>query len=155
MNVRASRSIVRRPPASAAASCTARSVSITPFMSSSPPSSRRTPSGSRRISAVSSEFVGSSGTAATLAPRSPRVNGRMPAPQYFGTVSEPNVDVVRRMFAAFAERDLAAMLPTMDEEVDFLPVSANITTGGVAYRGHEGIARYLEDVDRVWPQLRL
>jgi ketosteroid isomerase-like protein len=70
-------------------------------------------------------------------------------------VSEPNLDVVRRMFAAFAERDLDGMLPTMDEDVDFLPVTANLTTGGVPYHGHEGIARYLEDVERVWPQLRI
>jgi ketosteroid isomerase-like protein len=70
-------------------------------------------------------------------------------------VSEPNVDVVRRMFAAFAERDLEAMLASMDEEVEFLPVTANLTTGGVPYRGHEGIGRYLEDVAGVWPQLRI
>jgi ketosteroid isomerase-like protein len=70
-------------------------------------------------------------------------------------VPEPNVDVVRRMFAAFAERDLDAMLATMDEEVEFLPVTANLTTGGVPYRGHEGIARYLEDLKGVWPELRI
>jgi ketosteroid isomerase-like protein len=70
-------------------------------------------------------------------------------------VSEPNVDVVRGMFAAFAERDLETMLASMDEEVEFLPVTANLTTGGVPYRGHEGIARYLEDVEQVWPQLRI
>ena len=70
-------------------------------------------------------------------------------------VTEPNVDVVRRMFAAFAERDLEAMLASMDEEVEFLPVTANLTTGGVPYRGHDGIARYLEDVAGVWPQLRI
>ena len=59
------------------------------------------------------------------------------------------------MFAAFADRDLAAMLPEMDAAVEFLPVTANLTTGGVPYRGHDGIARYLEDVARVWPELRL
>jgi ketosteroid isomerase-like protein len=70
-------------------------------------------------------------------------------------VSEPNVEVVRRMFAAFAERDLAAMLPELHADVEFLPVTANLTTGGVPYRGHDGMARYLEDVARVWPNLRL
>lgn len=65
------------------------------------------------------------------------------------------MDVVRRMFAAFAERDLDAMLATMDEEVEFLPVTANLTTGGVPYRGHDGIAMYMKDVERVWPQLRI
>lgn len=70
-------------------------------------------------------------------------------------MSETNVDVVRRMFAAFAERDLDAMLVCMDEDVEFLPVTANLTTGGVPYRGYDGIGRYLEDVEEVWPQLRI
>jgi ketosteroid isomerase-like protein len=70
-------------------------------------------------------------------------------------VSELEVDVVRRMFAAFAERDLDGMVALMDPEVDFLPVTANITTGGVPYRGPDGIRQYLDDVARVWPGLRL
>ena len=59
------------------------------------------------------------------------------------------------MFAAFAERDTDALITVMDPDVEFLPVTANITTGGVPYRGHDGIVRYLEDVARVWPELRL
>ncbi len=70
-------------------------------------------------------------------------------------MTEEDADVLRRMFAAFAERDLEGMLATMDEDVEFLPVTANLTTGGVPYRGHEGIARYMEDVAGVWPQLRI
>jgi ketosteroid isomerase-like protein len=70
-------------------------------------------------------------------------------------VSEHNLDLVRGMFEAFANRDLAAMLTTMHPEVDFLPVTANLTTGGVPYRGFDGIERYMEDVARVWPELRL
>ncbi len=86
--------------------------------------------------------------------RSHRVGSRA-ACSILAPVSESNVDVVRRMFAAFAERDLDAMIREMDPGVEFLPVTANITTGGVPYRGHDGIARYLEDVARVWPELRL
>jgi ketosteroid isomerase-like protein len=59
------------------------------------------------------------------------------------------------MFAAFAERDLDAMLATMDEQIEFLPVTANLTTGGVPYRGYDGIARYMQDVQRIWQQLRI
>jgi len=70
-------------------------------------------------------------------------------------VPGPNFDVVERMFAAFAERDFGALVELMDPEVDFLPVTANLTTGGVPYRGHDGVARYFEDVARVWPELRL
>ena len=34
-------------------------------------------------------------------------------------------------------------------------MTANLTTGGVPYKGPGGIARYLEDVEGVWPQLRI
>jgi ketosteroid isomerase-like protein len=70
-------------------------------------------------------------------------------------VAGPNFDVVERMFAAFAERDLDALVELMDPEVEFLPVTANLTTGGMPYRGHDGVARYFDDVARVWPELRL
>jgi ketosteroid isomerase-like protein len=59
------------------------------------------------------------------------------------------------MFAAFAKRDFEALVELMDPDVEFLPVTANLTTGGVPYRGHDGIARYFDDVARVWPELRL
>jgi ketosteroid isomerase-like protein len=59
------------------------------------------------------------------------------------------------MFDAFARRDLEAMVETMDPGVEFLPVTANLTTGGVPYRGHDGIARYLVDAAEVWPELRV
>ena len=70
-------------------------------------------------------------------------------------MSEGNVDLARRAFEAFAERDLEALLEVMHPDVEFLPVTANLTTGGVPYRGHEGLARYFEDVGRVWKELRV
>ena len=70
-------------------------------------------------------------------------------------MSETNADVVRRMFAAFADRDLDGMLAAIDPDVEFLPVTANLTTGGVPYRGHAGIAQYMDDVAQVWPRLRI
>jgi ketosteroid isomerase-like protein len=70
-------------------------------------------------------------------------------------VPGPNLEVVERMFAAFAERDLEALVELMDPDLEFLPVTANLTTGGVPYRGRDGMERYFEDVERVWPELRL
>ena len=70
-------------------------------------------------------------------------------------MSEANVELVRRAFDAFAARDVEAALAVMHEEVEFLPVTANLTTGGVPYRGHDGMTRYLQDVGRVWEELRV
>jgi ketosteroid isomerase-like protein len=70
-------------------------------------------------------------------------------------VSEANVELARRAFEAFAVRDLDALRGLMDEEVEFLPVTANLTTGGIPYRGRDGIAAYFADVDRVWEDLRI
>lgn len=69
-------------------------------------------------------------------------------------MSEANVEVARRVFDAFAERALDTLVELMAEDVEFHPVTANLTTGGMPYRGHDGIARYLEDVGRVWKELR-
>jgi ketosteroid isomerase-like protein len=70
-------------------------------------------------------------------------------------MSEANVDLARRAFAAFSARDIEATLAVMHEEIEFLPVTANLTTGGVPYRGHDGIRSYMEDVARVWDELRV
>jgi ketosteroid isomerase-like protein len=70
-------------------------------------------------------------------------------------VSEGNVDLARKAFEAFAARDVEAAVAVFAEESEFLPVTANLTTGGLPYRGREGIARYFEDVGRVWDELRV
>jgi ketosteroid isomerase-like protein len=70
-------------------------------------------------------------------------------------VSEANVEAAKRAFDAFAERDIDAALVLFTEDVEFLPVTANLTTGGIPYRGHAGMARYFEDVGRVWDELRV
>ena len=70
-------------------------------------------------------------------------------------MSDENVELARRAFEAFAERDVDALVELMHDDVEFLPVTANLTTGGMPYRGHAGIASYLEDVGRVWKDLRV
>jgi ketosteroid isomerase-like protein len=69
-------------------------------------------------------------------------------------VSDANVELVRRVFDAFAERDMETLREITDPEIEFLPVTANLTTGGIPYRGHEGLERYLADVGEVWNELR-
>jgi ketosteroid isomerase-like protein len=61
--------------------------------------------------------------------------------------------VARRLFDAFNRRDLQAALALVHEELVFEPVSAAVMAGGQAYRGHQGIERYLADVKAYWQEL--
>jgi len=70
-------------------------------------------------------------------------------------VSEQNLDVVRRVYEAFDTRDVESLIAICDGDVEFLPITANLTTGGVPYRGHDGLRRYFDDVVRVWDEVRL
>ncbi|WP_272476910.1 nuclear transport factor 2 family protein [Baekduia alba] len=65
-----------------------------------------------------------------------------------------NIDIVRQAFAAFEQRDPELLIAIASPDVVFEPVTAQIAAGGEAYRGHDGLRRYLEDVARVWQELR-
>lgn len=65
-----------------------------------------------------------------------------------------NVDIVRRAFAGFEHRDLQALAAVASPEILFEPVTARLVADGEPYRGHDGLARYLADVARVWQELR-
>lgn len=71
------------------------------------------------------------------------------APHTRGVAEGANAELTRRAYKAFAERDLDALLELMHPQIEFVPATADLATGGVPYRGHEGIARYLDDVARV------
>jgi ketosteroid isomerase-like protein len=67
---------------------------------------------------------------------------------------EGNVDIVRRAFAAFEERDADALVAVCSQDIVFEPVTARLAAGGKPYRGHDGMRQYLADVARVWQELR-
>jgi ketosteroid isomerase-like protein len=69
-------------------------------------------------------------------------------------VGTENVEIVRSAFAAFEQRDAEALIAVCSPDVVFEPVTARIAAGGEPYRGHAGMRRYLEDVARVWQELR-
>jgi ketosteroid isomerase-like protein len=66
-----------------------------------------------------------------------------------------NEDIVRSLFEAFSRRDVQGALRLMHRDVVFQPMTAAVTRGGEPYRGHEGIRRYTEDVERYWQQLTI
>jgi ketosteroid isomerase-like protein len=69
-------------------------------------------------------------------------------------VATSNVDIVRQAFAAFERRDPELILAVCSTDVLFEPVTAQIAAAGEPYRGHAGMRRYMEDVGRVWQELR-
>jgi len=58
-----------------------------------------------------------------------------------------------RLFAAFNRRDLADVLELVHPEIVFKPVSAAVIADGEPYCGHDGIRRYLADVETHWLEL--
>ena len=65
------------------------------------------------------------------------------------------ITLVREAFEAFARRDVAALVELTDPEIELFAPTALLANEGRCYRGHEGIGRYLHDVDRVWTRLEI
>ena len=63
------------------------------------------------------------------------------------------VDLVERLFDAFAARDEDALLAIMDSEIEFFGPTATVLNEGKCYRGHEGMRRYFQDVKMLWEEL--
>jgi ketosteroid isomerase-like protein len=66
-----------------------------------------------------------------------------------------NVEVVKRLFEAFARRDVEAVVALAHPDVKILPVTAHIARGGRAYEGRAGIREYMADASRLWEELEL
>ena len=65
------------------------------------------------------------------------------------------IALVRRVFRAFSQRDLAALQELLSDDCRFWGPTAEQAGRGEPYRGHDGIAAYLDDVAAVWEELRL
>ncbi len=66
--------------------------------------------------------------------------------------------VVREVFAAFARRDLPAILARCAPDVEFWPEGTGRHAGRSRtepYRGHAGMTDYLGDVEAVWERLEV
>lgn len=66
-----------------------------------------------------------------------------------------SVAIIRKVFAAFARRDVAAVQELLDPEVQFMAPTAELAHGGEPYRGLAGLQEYFADVERVWDELHL
>ena len=66
-----------------------------------------------------------------------------------------DLEVVRATFAAFAARDLEAVLALCAPDVEFTAVTGEHAGRTEPYRGHDGLRQYFRDVAAVWEELRL
>jgi ketosteroid isomerase-like protein len=64
-------------------------------------------------------------------------------------------DLIRRAYAAFAERDLDTLVELSDEAVEISTVTGMLAGRTEPYRGHAGLAEYLEDLAAQWKRLEL
>jgi ketosteroid isomerase-like protein len=72
-----------------------------------------------------------------------------------GAAPAPYEAAVRALFEAFSRREVERALELMHPDVVFAPMTATVTQDGEPYRGHAGIRRYTEDVERHWRQLTI
>jgi ketosteroid isomerase-like protein len=66
-----------------------------------------------------------------------------------------DIEVVKAAFAAFAARDLEAVLALAAPDIEFSAVTGEHAGRTDPYRGHEGLRQYFRDVASVWEELRL
>jgi ketosteroid isomerase-like protein len=69
------------------------------------------------------------------------------------TMSAKDVETVREGIAALNRGDEAAMVATLDADVELIPLRAVLE--GTVYRGHEGLRCWLRDMADDWTQFEV
>lgn len=69
-----------------------------------------------------------------------------------GGSSEP---IIRRAYAAFAQRDLDTLVEISDESIEVSTVTGLLAGRTGPYRGHEGLGEYMNDLGGTWKRLEL
>ncbi|MGZ5320893.1 MAG: nuclear transport factor 2 family protein [Solirubrobacterales bacterium] len=67
-------------------------------------------------------------------------------------MSQENVELTRRAFQAFNDRDLDAVLACLHDEVEAFPRLAAVEGG---YRGHDGVRRWWAQLLRTFPDFHV
>lgn len=94
--------------------------------------------------------------AAIRAAARPRDEGERLTPYGRGAGADDAIGVVRRIYDAFARRDLDEALRYAAEDVEVMPHgTASLVGRSEPYRGHDGIRQYFADAERVWEDLRI
>jgi uncharacterized protein len=65
-------------------------------------------------------------------------------------VSREDLDIVRRGIEAYNRGDVQELLALSDPDITMVPVKALLE--GDAYRGHEGVRRFVAEMDEDWSE---
>ncbi|HEX2128876.1 MAG TPA: nuclear transport factor 2 family protein [Solirubrobacterales bacterium] len=65
-------------------------------------------------------------------------------------MSQENVEMVRRWVAAINRGDADELIALADSSIDYLPYLGSVSGEAGAYRGHEGVRRYVNDLREAW-----
>ena len=68
-------------------------------------------------------------------------------------MSQENVEIVRRGYDAFNRGDVEGMIETVDPKARW-DLSERVFNPAV-YEGHDGIRRFVEEIDEVWDEFHL
>ena len=68
-------------------------------------------------------------------------------------MSQRNVEVVRRGFDAFNRRDVEELVTLSHPDCEWHPFRAQLE--GSVYRGHEGVRRFVSDMDDDWASFEI
>ncbi len=68
-------------------------------------------------------------------------------------MSQHNVEAVRQAHDAFNERDVERLVALSDPDCVWLPFRAQLE--GIEYRGHDGVRRFVADMDEDWTEFRI
>ena len=82
----------------------------------------------------------------------------MSRPDYYGNPSgeTSDIDVVRAIYAAFAQRDVERALAFLSDDCELHLRGTQDRIGRAEpYRGHDGMREYFADVERTWEDLTL
>jgi ketosteroid isomerase-like protein len=63
--------------------------------------------------------------------------------------------LIRKAYAAFADRDLEGLIALSDEAIEVSTVTGMLAGRTEPYRGHEGLAAYIDDLTSQWKRLEL
>ena len=64
-------------------------------------------------------------------------------------------DLIRRAYAAFADRDVETLIELSDPEVEVSTVTGLLAGRTEPYSGYEGLAEYIDDISGQWKRLDL